>query len=62
MEHTVGEAATFGTARAQWPNDRWWEQFGSPELDALMDLALKDNPGLKAAAARLREAQGVVKV
>jgi NodT family efflux transporter outer membrane factor (OMF) lipoprotein len=62
MEHTVGEAASFGAARAQWPNDRWWEQFGSPELNGLMELALKDNPGLKGAAARLREAQGVVKV
>ena len=62
MEQTVGEAASFGAARAQWPNDRWWEQFGSPELNALMDQALKDNPGLKVAAARLREAQGLVKV
>ncbi|WP_447987071.1 efflux transporter outer membrane subunit [Nitrospira sp. Nam74] len=62
MEYTLEEAASFGAARAQWPNDRWWVQFDSPELDALMDLALKDNPGLKAAAARLREAQGVVKV
>jgi NodT family efflux transporter outer membrane factor (OMF) lipoprotein len=62
MEHTVGEAASFGAARAQWPNDRWWEQFASPELNQLMETALKDNPGLKVAAARLREAQGVVKV
>src|SRR5687767_11550634 len=62
MEHTVEEAASFGAARAQWPNDRWWEQFASPELNQLMETALKDNPGLKAAAARLREAQGVVKV
>jgi NodT family efflux transporter outer membrane factor (OMF) lipoprotein len=62
MDHTVGEAASFGAARAQWPNDRWWEQFGSPELNELMDKALKDNPGLKVASARLREAQGVVKV
>jgi NodT family efflux transporter outer membrane factor (OMF) lipoprotein len=62
MENTVGEAASFGIARAQWPHDRWWEQFGSPELNELMETALKENPGLKVAAARLREAQGVVKV
>ncbi|MDQ6734037.1 MAG: efflux transporter outer membrane subunit [Nitrospirota bacterium] len=62
MEHTFGEATSFGAARAQWPHDRWWEQFSSLELDALMDTALKANPGLKVAAARLREAQGVVKV
>jgi outer membrane protein TolC len=46
----------------QWPDDRWWEQFGNPELDHLMETALKDNPGLKLASARLREAQGLVRV
>lgn len=46
----------------QWPVDRWWEQFGNQELDQIMDTALKDNPGLKVATARLREAQGLVRV
>lgn len=46
----------------QWPEDRWWEQFRNPELTQLMDTALKDNPGLKVASARLREAQGLVRV
>lgn len=45
-----------------WPQDRWWRQFGSSELDALMDLALKDNPGLQVAAARLRQAQALARV
>ena len=21
----------------QWPEDRWWQEFGSPELDSLID-------------------------
>ncbi len=46
----------------QWPEDRWWEQFGSPELNELIAGALKDNPGLKQASARLRQAQSLVKV
>lgn len=46
----------------QWPDDRWWEQFKNPELNQLMETALKDNPGLKIASARLREAQGLVRV
>lgn len=46
----------------QWPEDRWWEQFGNRELNQLMETALKDNPGLKVATARLREAQGLVRV
>ena len=46
----------------QWPDDRWWEQFNNAELNQLMDTALKDNPGLKLASARLREAQAFVRV
>jgi NodT family efflux transporter outer membrane factor (OMF) lipoprotein len=46
----------------QWPDDRWWEQFGNLELNQLIETALKDNPGLKVASARLREAQGLVRV
>lgn len=46
----------------KWPEDRWWEQFNNPELNQLEETALKDNPGLKMASARLREAQGFVRV
>ena len=45
-----------------WPDDRWWQQFGNDELNALIEQALKENPGLKHAAARLREAEAMVKV
>jgi NodT family efflux transporter outer membrane factor (OMF) lipoprotein len=59
MKETLAEV----TSRLQqWPDDRWWEQFGNPELNQLMESALKDSPGLKLASARLREAQGLVRV
>lgn len=59
MKETLAEV----TSRLkEWPDDRWWEQFGNPELNQLMETALRDNPGLKAASARLREAQGLVRV
>jgi NodT family efflux transporter outer membrane factor (OMF) lipoprotein len=45
-----------------WPPERWWMEFGSAELNGLMDAALKDNIGLKVAAARLRQAQAMVRV
>ncbi|WP_133718804.1 efflux transporter outer membrane subunit [Methylocaldum gracile] len=48
--------------RNSWPQESWWRQFGSSELNHLMDMALKDNPGLKVAAARLREAEGFARV
>lgn len=59
MKETLAEV----TSRLQrWPEDRWWKQFANPELDHLIDTALKDNPGLKVASARMREAQALVKV
>src|SRR5687767_3326528 len=59
MKETLAEV----TSRLEkWPEDRWWEQFGNVELNGLMDVALKENPGLKVASARLREAQGLVRV
>lgn len=59
MKETLAEV----TSRLQqWPEDRWWEQFGNPELNELIETALKDNPGLKLASARLRQAEALVKV
>ena len=59
MKETLAEV----TSRLQqWPEDRWWKQFENPELNELMETALKDNPGLKLASARLREAEALVKV
>jgi NodT family efflux transporter outer membrane factor (OMF) lipoprotein len=59
MHETLAEVAS----RLQhWPEDRWWTQFGNQELNDLIDAAIKDNPGLKRASARLREAEALVKV
>ncbi|MDD5578617.1 MAG: efflux transporter outer membrane subunit [Methylobacter sp.] len=45
-----------------WPPERWWREFGSAELNQLMDTALKENIGLKVASVRLRQAQALVRV
>ena len=37
-------------------NDRWWEAFEDPSLDALVQLAIARNPDLAAAAVRVRRA------
>jgi NodT family efflux transporter outer membrane factor (OMF) lipoprotein len=39
---------------------RWWRAFGSPELDALVDEALKANPDLKSADAALRQSRALL--
>jgi outer membrane protein, multidrug efflux system len=35
----------------------WWKNFNDPELDSLIERAVKSNPGLKMAMARVREAR-----
>lgn len=37
--------------------ERWWTQFQSPQINALVDQALKANPDLQAAEAALRQAR-----
>src|SRR5450830_34328 len=44
---------------AAWPRDTWWQAFGDPQLDRLMAAALADNPTLKVAQARLRQAEAL---
>ena len=39
------------------PEDRWWEVFGDPEINGLVEKVLKNNPDLQLAAARILELQ-----
>ncbi len=49
--------ASFAAPDAAWPADRWWEAYGDPQLDRLIDEALAGSPTLAQASARLRSAQ-----
>ena len=40
----------------------WWRDFGDPQLDALVEQALRDSPTLGVAKARLRRAQSTTDV
>ncbi len=63
MDRTLSKAKEQGAAPgSNWPQDEWWHLFGSPELDRVMELALRDNPGLKKAYARLGEADSLAQV
>lgn len=42
---------------AAFPQQHWWQALGDPQLDALIDEALRDAPSLAAADARVRRAQ-----
>jgi len=56
---TALKPETLGLGPGQTPPiaDRWWTSFGDPQLDTLVAEALKGNPSLAAAMARLRAAQ-----
>jgi NodT family efflux transporter outer membrane factor (OMF) lipoprotein len=51
------ETLGLGTAPTPAIADRWWTAFGDPQLNALVDQALKGSPTLAAAIARVHEAQ-----
>ncbi len=40
-----------------WPSDRWWEMFEDPQLSHIIELALKSNPSINKALARIAEAE-----
>ena len=44
------------------PKNSWWKLFGDPELDQYEDRALANNQTLKAASARLAQAQAFARV
>jgi len=41
---------------AHWPAANWWQRFGDPQLDTLIDEALAGNPGISGARARIDRA------
>ncbi len=47
---------------AAWPDERWWQRYGDPQLDALVDAALAGNPDLRAARARIAQAEGAAQI
>ncbi|MEJ0024886.1 MAG: efflux transporter outer membrane subunit [Rhizomicrobium sp.] len=51
------ESLGLGTASAPAVADTWWTAFNDPQLNGLVEQALKGNPPLAAALARVRAAQ-----
>ncbi len=54
--------ASLTAPAAQWPTEKWWVAYGDPQLDALIDEALRDAPDLAAASARLQQADAVMQM
>lgn len=45
-----------------WPAEQWWLTYGDPQLNTLVQRALRDNPGLAVVQARIAGAQAAVAV
>jgi NodT family efflux transporter outer membrane factor (OMF) lipoprotein len=57
----VAAADAFAAAAAEWPGDVWWRAYADPQLDALIEEALRGAPDLALAQARLDAAAAAVR-
>jgi NodT family efflux transporter outer membrane factor (OMF) lipoprotein len=62
VNRAVEQAQVREAGPSAWPEDEWWRRFHDSALDSVMARALANNRGLMRAAARLREAEGLVQV
>ena len=56
------QAWTNGTTTQAWPDAEWWKQFHSDELNTLVQQALANNYDIKAAMARVRQADAQLQI
>ncbi len=62
MEGTIARSGLKVAGETAWPRDEWWRAFRSPELDGVIDKALRDNQSLKKAEDSLRSADAMVQI
>ena len=58
----LASTGTFAEPAATWPKNDWWKAYGDPQLDTLVEEALRDSPNLAVAEARLRQAGAVTQI
>jgi NodT family efflux transporter outer membrane factor (OMF) lipoprotein len=59
MSETLKGDAQAEKIVSEWPKAKWWQEFHNAELNRLMETALQGSPSLRAAAARLTQAEAV---
>ncbi|GAA0563726.1 efflux transporter outer membrane subunit [Rhizomicrobium electricum] len=59
---SLASAKSLVAPAAEWPVEAWWKAYNDPQLDRLIDDALKDSPDLKMAAARVRAAEAMADI
>src|ERR1035438_2428183 len=58
----LGSAQSFSAPEGAWPGDGWWHVYQDPQLDALIEEALRESPDLELAKARLAAATGAAQI
>jgi len=58
----IALARDIGLARDGWPQAHWWGLYGDPQLDGLVDIALKQAPTMVVARARVDAARAQAKL
>lgn len=58
-EQTLAGDAQADQVVRDWPAEQWWQEFHNAELNRLIETALHDSPSLRAAQARLSQAEAV---
>jgi multidrug efflux system outer membrane protein len=58
----IGLADDIPVSPQGWPAPQWWRRYADPQLDAVIDLALREAPSLAVAEARLRLSEGAVQL
>ncbi len=58
----LASAQSLPSQGGQWPSQNWVDQFNDPQLRALVDEAIKDNPNLQVAFARVRASRAMADV
>ncbi|MGO4302491.1 AdeC/AdeK/OprM family multidrug efflux complex outer membrane factor [Cupriavidus sp. RAF12] len=56
---TLASPQTLTADHGQWPTQDWVDQFRDPQLRALADEAIKDNPNLQIALARVEASRAI---
>nr|WP_311527569.1 AdeC/AdeK/OprM family multidrug efflux complex outer membrane factor [uncultured Ralstonia sp.] len=58
----LASAQSLPSQGGEWPSQNWVDQFNDPQLRALVDEAIKDNPNLQVAFARVRASRAMADV
>jgi len=53
-------SSSFAATATAWPGTGWWHAYGDPQIDALIEEALRGSPDLELAQARLHAAVAAV--